>query len=75
MATSMSLIPAIIASRSSTATANSFVTGAKQVPQPVNETQLEALVQRLGDEGARAVSDSLRLVIAEGDLAAADVGN
>ncbi len=45
------------------------------VPQPANETQLEALVQRLGDEGIQAIANSLNPTPAEEDLATATTGN
>ncbi len=43
------------------------------VPQPVNETQLEALVARLGDTGLVAVGRAL--APADGEVASANPGN
>jgi hypothetical protein len=45
------------------------------VPQPVNEAQIEAMVQRIGDAGIQAIADGLRPIVQERDLAAAAAGN
>ncbi len=44
-------------------------------PQPVNETQIEMLVQQIGDAGMRAIADGLKPGVLERDPAVADPGN
>ncbi len=45
------------------------------VPQPVNEMQIEALVQQIGDAGMQAIADGLKPGVAERDSAVVDPGN
>jgi hypothetical protein len=45
------------------------------VPQPVNEMQIESLVQRIGEVGTEAIAGALKPVVVEGDSAAAGAGN
>jgi hypothetical protein len=44
------------------------------VPSPATESQLEALVQRLGDEGVDAIAEAVDMIAAP-SLTEADAGN